>query len=480
MLRRQHALRLRQQGRGSGGREDGVEEDEEQHDDEDEAEPPLPPLDRATADALAAPATPSFGAGADLVGAAILLLRPPTPGLAPADEPLFFIPLRGDGVSGFAELEPSERLLADLLAPGPAPPGEPPTRVIAFRGQEIMRVLLLRGTLPLAGAAATVCLLDPVLMAFLAVPDRATYDLPSLAASAGLAAAAPGVPSSYPLARLRADLFLTCALADHLASPAAGLAPEIVLRELRVASLLAEQEARGIGMQATALASAASAIRARRRQLQLDANLSAGVSFNLASSAQTAQTLYGHLGLTPPNQSASLGRQRTVAQRLLAGEASPKTMHASADERALRALAEQHPLPGILLEFRAMSKMLSTWIKPLLAASAGPRLRARFHQTQAETGRLSSSNPNLQAVPKFSLRQGGPDAASAAGPAAIARAPGGGPADSDPSGLVINIRDALVARDGCQLLSAGAEIKGHARSSLRAKPLRRPGGSLLA
>jgi len=105
----------------------------------------------------------------------------------------------------------------------------------------------------------------------------------------------------------------------------------------------------------------------------------AGRDFNVNSNAQLAQVLYGELKLP-------------VLKR---GKTGPST-----DAEVLEKLAEQHPLPKVLLDYRMLSKLKSTYLDALgpLVATDG-RLHTTFHQAATATGRLSSSDPNLQNIP---------------------------------------------------------------------------------
>ncbi len=105
----------------------------------------------------------------------------------------------------------------------------------------------------------------------------------------------------------------------------------------------------------------------------------AGHEFNVNSNAQLAQVLYGELKLP-------------VLKR---GKTGPST-----DAEVLEKLAEQHPLPKVLLDYRMLSKLKSTYLDALgpLVSTDG-RLHTTFHQAATATGRLSSSDPNLQNIP---------------------------------------------------------------------------------
>jgi len=114
----------------------------------------------------------------------------------------------------------------------------------------------------------------------------------------------------------------------------------------------------------------------------------AGADFNPASGPQVRRLLFDQLRLP---------RQRQTA----GGEDST-------DNEALKALAGRHEAVGLLLDWRAASKLLGTYIRAL-PQMAGPdgRVRTRYLYTSTETGRLSSEKPNLQNIPartKLGLR----------------------------------------------------------------------------
>jgi DNA polymerase-1 len=104
-----------------------------------------------------------------------------------------------------------------------------------------------------------------------------------------------------------------------------------------------------------------------------------GHPFNVNSNAQLAQVLYQELKLP-------------VLKR---GKTGPST-----DQEVLEKLAEQHPLPRALTDYRALSKLKSTYLEtlPVLLAADG-RLHTSFNQAATATGRLSSTDPNLQNIP---------------------------------------------------------------------------------
>jgi DNA polymerase-1 len=105
----------------------------------------------------------------------------------------------------------------------------------------------------------------------------------------------------------------------------------------------------------------------------------AGHEFNVGSPVQLNQVLYGELKLP-------------VLKR---GKTGPST-----DQEVLEKLAQQHPLPRAIIEYRGLSKLKSTYLDtlPTLVAPDG-RIHTTYHQAATATGRLSSSDPNLQNIP---------------------------------------------------------------------------------
>ncbi|HMD01933.1 MAG TPA: DNA polymerase I [Candidatus Baltobacteraceae bacterium] len=149
--------------------------------------------------------------------------------------------------------------------------------------------------------------------------------------------------------------------------------------ELPLVTILGAMEARGIAVDAAALAELSREVDASAARLQEDIYALAGGPFNIGSPQQLGTVLFENLGLP------SGGRT--------------KTGWATGIE-VLQPLAREHEIVAKVLEYREVTKLKNTYIDviPKLVDARG-RLHTVFHQTSTATGRLSSTNPNLQNVP---------------------------------------------------------------------------------
>jgi DNA polymerase I len=151
--------------------------------------------------------------------------------------------------------------------------------------------------------------------------------------------------------------------------------------ELPLASVLARMEARGVGLDVPYLEEMGESVRDRMATLKDEVFRHAGQEFNLNSPPQLRAILYDQLGLQP-------------------GKKTPKG-ELSTDASVLEKLRDVHPIVDALLSWRELDKLNSTYLEalPRLVDEKDGRLHTSFNQTVAATGRLSSSNPNLQNIP---------------------------------------------------------------------------------
>jgi DNA polymerase-1 len=152
--------------------------------------------------------------------------------------------------------------------------------------------------------------------------------------------------------------------------------------ELPLVRVLARMEARGVKLDLELLAETAERLQARIDQLRVEIQQEAGRPFNPDSPAQLGEVLFDDLGMRVV--------KRTKTSR-------------STDASVLEILAAEteHRLPGLVLEYRELTKLLGTYLAPLpgFVSPRDGRLHASFHQVGAATGRLSSSDPNIQNIP---------------------------------------------------------------------------------
>jgi DNA polymerase-1 len=173
---------------------------------------------------------------------------------------------------------------------------------------------------------------------------------------------------------------LRAMLAPRLAAD--GLDPLFSEIEMPVARVLAEMEAAGIAVDASALAAISSEFGIELARLERECFELAGHPFNLSSPNQLRDLLFGELKLS------TKGLKKTKSGF-------------STDADTLEKLAEVHPLPAKLLEYRGLAKLKSTYSDalPLLMNPADGRIHTRYHQAAPATGRISSTDPNLQNIP---------------------------------------------------------------------------------
>ncbi|MGA8057825.1 MAG: DNA polymerase I, partial [Candidatus Binataceae bacterium] len=152
--------------------------------------------------------------------------------------------------------------------------------------------------------------------------------------------------------------------------------------ELPVARILGEMEETGIAVDGEALKAISTELGAKLEGMEQNCYLLAGRQFNLNSPIQLRQVLFDDLKLSAKGLKKTKGGFST-------------------DADTLEKLAAVHPLPRQLLEYRAIAKLKSTYSDalPQLIDPATGRLHTSFHQALTATGRLSSTEPNLQNIP---------------------------------------------------------------------------------
>ncbi|HZE43981.1 MAG TPA: DNA polymerase I [Steroidobacteraceae bacterium] len=149
--------------------------------------------------------------------------------------------------------------------------------------------------------------------------------------------------------------------------------------------VLFRMERAGVLVDRALLRTQSSEIAVRMLELQSQAHREAGGVFNVDSPKQLQEILFGRLGI-PVMRKTPTGQPSTA-------------------EDVLEELAETYPLPKLILEYRGMAKLKSTYTDnlPLQINPATGRIHTSYHQAVAATGRLSSQDPNLQNIPVRTL-----------------------------------------------------------------------------
>jgi DNA polymerase-1 len=152
--------------------------------------------------------------------------------------------------------------------------------------------------------------------------------------------------------------------------------------ELPLAPVLRKMEQKGIKVDKEFLQELSKKYTAELKKISANIYKAAGGEFNVASPKQLGEVLFDKLGLTPEKQKKTAGGQR------------------STKESELVKMRGMHPIIDDILQFREISKLLSTYINtlPTLLDAEG-RVHTTFLQIGAATGRLASIDPNLQNIP---------------------------------------------------------------------------------
>ena len=177
---------------------------------------------------------------------------------------------------------------------------------------------------------------------------------------------------------------LTLQLPDELdkALKEQGLYNLLTDIELPLIKVLASMELAGARIDVKALNDYSVTLTKQMNRLEAECHQLAGVPFNTASPAQVGEVLFEHLKIDPKAKKTKTGQYSTTEEILLK-------------------LRSRHPLVDKILELRGIRKLLSTYVNalPALINPVTGRIHTTYNQTVTATGRLSSTNPNLQNIP---------------------------------------------------------------------------------
>ena len=152
--------------------------------------------------------------------------------------------------------------------------------------------------------------------------------------------------------------------------------------ELPLVRVLASMELAGARIDVKSLNEYSVTLTEQMNKLESECHQLAGMNFNTASPAQVGEVLFDHLKIDPKAKKTKTGQYSTTEDILLK-------------------LRDRHPLVDKILELRGIRKLLSTYVNalPALINPSTGRIHTTYNQTVTATGRLSSTNPNLQNIP---------------------------------------------------------------------------------
>src|SRR5690349_3353312 len=222
---------------------------------------------------------------------------------------------------------------------------------------------------------------DTLLAAYLIDPGRASYELDDLAAEYGIELM-PSPPTdeetSALVRRAETPRRLVGPLLDRLEER--DLTQLYRTVELPLSAVLAQMEQTGVKIDTYRMGEITARLADRVEELETQAYELAGGEFMIGSTQQVGRVLFEQLGL-------KAGRKGKTGY--------------STDAKVLRSIRHEHAIVAVIEEWRELSKLLNTYLGPLpsLLSEADGRLHTTFNQTVAATGRLSTSDPNLQSIP---------------------------------------------------------------------------------
>ncbi|HWN22730.1 MAG TPA: DNA polymerase, partial [Gaiellaceae bacterium] len=221
---------------------------------------------------------------------------------------------------------------------------------------------------------------DTLIAAYLIDPGRAEYALDDLSAEYGLEVV-PEPATDEETAALVRRAEAPRRLIEPMLERVLERGSERLYREIELplTAVLAAMEDAGVKIDTYRMGEITARLADRVEELEAKAYELAGEEFMLGSTQQVARILFEKLELTP-------GRKGKTGY--------------STDTRVLRSIRSEHPIVEVIEEWRELSKLINTYLGPLPSLlGADGRLHTTFNQTVASTGRLSTTAPNLQAIP---------------------------------------------------------------------------------
>ncbi|MBR5273338.1 MAG: DNA polymerase I [Clostridia bacterium] len=217
---------------------------------------------------------------------------------------------------------------------------------------------------------------DVSLQAYLLNPSAPDYDMMRLAREYGVVAVSE---DEFSLVCVKASVLPI--LSEKLSALIANNSMENLLYDIEIplSQVLADMELLGFEVDAQGIETFGKVLGEEIEKIQNDIYEQAGEEFNLNSPKQLGEVLFVHLGIKPPKKT--------------------KTGF-STNAQVLEGLALDYPIVSRILQYRQLAKLKSTYCDGLLKVIASDgRIHSTFNQTETRTGRISSTEPNLQNIP---------------------------------------------------------------------------------
>ncbi len=306
-------------------------------------------------------------------------------------------PMRADLLGLALAVRPGEALYLPLPAAGELLPAlrsvfeDPDIRLLSANAKQD-QILLGNHGIAYRGLA-----FDATVASYLLNPGRRSHTLEELATAfleqkitrlalpvAGRQGVLLGADSEAVASAAAQEADVVLRLAERLGSLLEKEELDGIYRELELplVGVLAEMERAGVRVDTEHLRRMSEDMERQIAALTHDIHAMAGGEININSPVQLREVLFDRLGLRSAKKTA-------------------KTRAASTAEEVLEDLAAVHPLPRKILDYRSVQKLKSTYVDalPALVNPKTGRIHATFNQTVAATGRISSSDPNLQNIP---------------------------------------------------------------------------------
>lgn len=248
------------------------------------------------------------------------------------------------------------------------------------------------GEFPAAGQDPLLDFFD-ISLAFYLINPVATLDMAAEAHKylgyEMLPAAAPAkkgvvIPLAEQLDRLCESALVSLRLKEPMAADVreAGEWELLTDVEIPLVKVLAKMEIAGVCIDRQALSEAAQEMETRMKEVEKEVFEIAGCEFNVGSPSQVGEILFDRMQLDPKAKKTKTGQYST-------------------SEAVLEKVAHKSPIVGKILDYRKLKKLLNTYLTalPEYVNPATGRIHTNYNQTVTATGRLSSSNPNLQNIP---------------------------------------------------------------------------------